>query len=96
MNARIKKDFLRIPVPMYLAKYFFLEIQDNRTLFFPLHFLHLPRRQSAAGRGLGTMLPRTNLLYENDIVGPCESVLEFLRHHFPAQRTSLLWCSGIV
>jgi hypothetical protein len=71
---------------MYLGKYFPQKIHEQSDTFFPPH-LHLPRRQSAAGRGLGTMLPRRNLLYEDDIVGPCESVLELLRHHSPAQRT---------
>jgi hypothetical protein len=69
---------------MYLAKYFFPQNTRQSDTFFPPQ-LHLPRRQSAAGRGLGTMLLRTNLLYEDDIVGPCESVIEFLRHHSPAQ-----------
>jgi hypothetical protein len=68
---------------MYLAKYFSLKNTRQSDTFFPPH-LRLPRRQSAAGRGLGTMLPRNNLLYEDDIVGPCESVLELLRHHSPA------------
>ncbi len=84
MNAKKKLFSKNIPANVSDKKIF------RQLDAFLLPHLHLPSRQSAAGRGLGTMLPRTNLLYEDDIVGPRESVLEFLRHHSPAQWTSLL------